>query len=304
MKILKKILKFVFGISTFLFMLFTFAGFYFNWKTGVIWFLSTILLFVLFGSFLENKDTTNSPKVSNPLRIVLFVLFIISFGWGATFLPKEFKNKKDEVNKETLKESVQKEDSKPVIDISKLKGFQKNWVDSVVSSESKVGNRHLVDSKLILPDTIYFEYTEGVTKNGFDVNIQNDTVLYRTSYKKSIMSKLGTGYASYPVHITCIPNQNVDYQKIVQENQIKAKRKEKIQMQFSAWNGSHDGLKRLVKESMHDPSSFDHTETVYVDKGKYILVQMKYRGKNSFGAMVLNMVTAKVDLDGNILSVQ
>ena len=53
---------------------------------------------------------------------------------------------------------------------------------------------------------------------------------------------------------------------------------------------------------MNDPSSFDHIKTTYSDKGNYLLVQMKFRGKNSFGAKIIEVVTAKVDLEGNILS--
>lgn len=42
-------------------------------------------------------------------------------------------------------------------------------------------------------------------------------------------------------------------------------RKKKIESQFSAWDGSHRNLERIIKEAMNDPDSYDHVETVYWD---------------------------------------
>jgi len=53
---------------------------------------------------------------------------------------------------------------------------------------------------------------------------------------------------------------------------------------------------------MNDPSSFKHVKTTYADKGNYLSVQMTYRGKNAFGALRLEQIVAKVDLEGNVLS--
>ncbi len=80
-------------------------------------------------------------------------------------------------------------------------------------------------------------------------------------------------------------------------------RKEKIESQFSGWDGSHNNLKKLLKENMNDPSSFDHVETTYRDDGDHLTVIMRYRGANSFGALVLGSIIAKVDLEGNVLEI-
>lgn len=81
-------------------------------------------------------------------------------------------------------------------------------------------------------------------------------------------------------------------------------KKSKIEEQFSKWDGSHANLKYLIKENMNDPKSFEHIETKYVDKGDHLIVQMKFRGKNAFGATILNTAVAKVDLDGKVLGVE
>lgn len=83
-----------------------------------------------------------------------------------------------------------------------------------------------------------------------------------------------------------------------------AKREERIERQFSGWDGSHRNLERLVKDSMNDPDSYEHVKTVYWDRGDTLKVVTTFRGKNAFGGMVVNSVGAIVDLDGNILSVE
>jgi hypothetical protein len=63
---------------------------------------------------------------------------------------------------------------------------------------------------------------------------------------------------------------------------------------LSSWDGSHRELVDLVRESLRDPSSFEHVETrvTPVDaKGEHRLV-MKYRAKNGFGGTNLEMAYA------------
>ena len=80
-------------------------------------------------------------------------------------------------------------------------------------------------------------------------------------------------------------------------------RKKSIEDQFSAWNGVHINLERAIKTSMNNPKSFEHVQSGYTDMGDYILVETKFRGTNAFGAIVMNSVRAKVDLQGNILEI-
>lgn len=80
-------------------------------------------------------------------------------------------------------------------------------------------------------------------------------------------------------------------------------RKKIIEAQFSAWDGSHRGLERVIKKSMNDPDSYEHDETRYIDRGDYLIVICRFRGKNAFGGVVRNTVKAKVDLQGNVLQI-
>ncbi|WP_123631191.1 hypothetical protein [Salinisphaera orenii] len=97
------------------------------------------------------------------------------------------------------------------------------------------------------------------------------------------------------------------YSKKIEEEKRKKiaaeKRKKRIESQFSAWDGSHRNLERVIQNSMNDPDSYDHVETVYWDQGDYLIVRTTFRGKNAFGGVVKNSVKAKVSLDGQILQI-
>ena len=80
-------------------------------------------------------------------------------------------------------------------------------------------------------------------------------------------------------------------------------RTEKIEKSFSAWDGSHYRLTKFIKNSMNDPNSYEHVETRYGDKGDHLIVSTTFRGKNASGGVVKNMVTAKVDLNGNVIAI-
>src|SRR5690606_12808208 len=63
------------------------------------------------------------------------------------------------------------------------------------------------------------------------------------------------------------------------------KAKKDIESHFNPWNGSHIQLVEYVKPKLRDPSSFEHVETSYVDKGDKIFVTMHFRCKNGFGGI-------------------
>ncbi|MCF7944250.1 MAG: hypothetical protein K9L75_01775 [Spirochaetia bacterium] len=81
------------------------------------------------------------------------------------------------------------------------------------------------------------------------------------------------------------------------------KRKVLLEQQFSAWDGSHRELTKVIKEAMHNPKTYEHIQTSYIDKGDHLIVITEYRGSNMFGAIIKDSVTAKVDLKGNILEI-
>jgi len=83
----------------------------------------------------------------------------------------------------------------------------------------------------------------------------------------------------------------------------KTERQIQLEKQFSAWDGSHNTLTKLIKRAMNDPDSYEHVETKYWDMKDYIVVRTVYSGKNAFGGRVKNFVKAKFDNDGNLLEI-
>jgi hypothetical protein len=81
------------------------------------------------------------------------------------------------------------------------------------------------------------------------------------------------------------------------------RRTKQIEKAFSPWDGSHLVLTRVIKKAMNDPDSYKHDQTTYTDAGDTILVRASFRGTNKFGAIVRNTVTAKTDIDCNVLKI-
>lgn len=72
---------------------------------------------------------------------------------------------------------------------------------------------------------------------------------------------------------------------------------------ISSYDGSCTKLRVEFKHHLKDPSSFEHIETHFQKKEDYVLVVMSYRAKNSFGALDIGTVTAKVDYDCEVLEI-
>lgn len=82
---------------------------------------------------------------------------------------------------------------------------------------------------------------------------------------------------------------------------LKAKRRKQAEAQFSGWDGSHINLTKLIKKSMNDPESYEHAETVFAVREKYIEIVTTFRGRNAFGAMKMRRVKGKATIDGTVI---
>ncbi|MCZ8297715.1 MAG: hypothetical protein O9297_10915 [Flavobacterium sp.] len=83
----------------------------------------------------------------------------------------------------------------------------------------------------------------------------------------------------------------------------KTERQIQLEKQFSAWDGSHIELTKIIKKAMNDPDSYEHVETVYWDMTDHVVVRTTYSGKNAFGGRVKNWVKAKADNNGKIIEI-
>lgn len=98
-----------------------------------------------------------------------------------------------------------------------------------------------------------------------------------------------------------VKKQRSDLEK--QKAQSDKKKKKFEENCFSAIHGYNRELVRLVKDRMNDKKSFEHVNTSYTLLDDYAVVIMEFRGKNAFGAMVLNSVKAKMSYDCEVLEI-
>jgi hypothetical protein len=82
-----------------------------------------------------------------------------------------------------------------------------------------------------------------------------------------------------------------------------ATRQKLLESGFSKWDGSHLALERHIIKSMNDPDSYEHVDTSYIDYKNHLIVLTKFRGKNAFGGTVVNSISAKVSIDGEIIEI-
>ena len=79
--------------------------------------------------------------------------------------------------------------------------------------------------------------------------------------------------------------------------------KESTENLLSGWDGSLPALVDYVKERLHNPDSFEHVETGFINKTDYIQMKMIYRAENGFGAIRKSAIVAKIDFYGNIIEI-
>ncbi len=78
---------------------------------------------------------------------------------------------------------------------------------------------------------------------------------------------------------------------------------DKFKKEFVSYDGSCKPVVDYIKESMNDPSSFDHVRTFVTPlMGGSFEIKTVFRGKNAFGGTVLNSCFAEVSAAGKILS--
>jgi len=83
-------------------------------------------------------------------------------------------------------------------------------------------------------------------------------------------------------------------------------RREKLHAQFSPWDGSHRATEQAILAHMNNPKSYEHVVTTTVDRGigRGTRVTTKFRGTNSFNAVVVSFAVAEVDESGKVTALK
>lgn len=258
----------------------------------------------------ENKNTFFNPfrfmiDVINFIKYTLkgfnvffnIVILILAFSFIHSCLksPKPIENSTVQSNGPTSEELAVK---KKMDDARKL-------IDVFIDNNKELLGAITSFKKSTTEDNVYVIATSKSPYN-FSIAIENNKMTYiNVVYKDMINLPFAEGNDA-------IKKKDYDYTMKTVKAGIKEKEAfqelqdnlEKFKSQFSPWNGSNMYLVQQVKQIMDDPHSFEHVNTSwYVDVKNHsiIHVQMTFRGKNVFGALVLNQIKAKMDANGTVL---
>jgi len=96
--------------------------------------------------------------------------------------------------------------------------------------------------------------------------------------------------------------QTIAEKPILTPQQLESNKHDKwVEKQFSGYDGGRGKLIQLVKDNMNDPKSFKYVSSTRSFMGDDLIINMKFRGKNSFGAVVEQEVKCKVIYDDDSL---
>jgi hypothetical protein len=246
---------------------------------GGIGIISGVLFLIAGGICLPPSLKFVESKLKLPLsKTVKYSLVIASWLIAALILPKD-KLSASSPKKEALAPSDSKESSsantvtdlvrKQKLDsiIALIKGEKDFKVESVLYSEDSTLKISIKTKEAISAQ--YFDITYNLMSIG---NVSEIEVL-----------KKGEMQSSFGLH--------------------SGRKAEDFKKQFiSAWDGSCRPVEAYIKTNMNDPDSYDHERTFVTPlaNGNF-RIKTVFRGKNAFGAKVLNSAFAEVSPDGKVV---
>lgn len=285
---------------------------------GLIYLTGSVLaglLLILIGVFFIPNVQSKIPKKFTRKQKILFLIvgFIFStimLGIGIGDKTKEEAFAKLDLLKtaihegeietvDTLKEELQNSTDREIkTNLEKLRSLESKST-SVNSAKEELVNMTDEEFAKLSTKTLsksYIEY-DYLNKKFIELLFENKDIRSELILaKKEELAKLKIKEAER--------KKQEEADKIAKEAIAKLEeRTKKVEKGFSAWDGSHVQLTRLIKKNMNDPDSYDHAETTYIDKTDYLIVKTTYRGKNAFGGIVLGSITAKVSLEGSVLEI-
>lgn len=240
---------------------------------------------------------TMSPKFRGVFAFVLFAIF-------GTIIGDHQKQKELEAEAQQAKALEERVAQKKR---EALDYFNANRVEILSTVKASITSG---DHKTAISESLKYREAKDVELEGLFTQAKSQALLseLKTIPKSDNEKQLGI----YQQLVSLDP-ANASYKKeldayskkLADEKQRKLaaeERKKRIESQFSAWDGSHRSLERVVKSSMHNPDSYEHVKTVYWDRKDHLVVQTTFRGTNGFGGVVTNSAKAKVSLDGVVIA--
>ncbi|NLE05836.1 MAG: hypothetical protein GX638_13705 [Crenarchaeota archaeon] len=296
---IKNVLRYIFGV---LFLMTALSHFGKSPLASIIFIAMSAMLLPPVLAFISQKIGANFTR---PIKIGTFILLFVLAGASLNQSDEKKEQKAAEqkiIEQETKKQQIINlfESNKDSIIMEIKTAIDGNVLQKAVTLSQEyliTGNEELVKLNEIAKEKFKVQRIseillelKKVPSSEYDKNLN----LYKQ------LSLLDPGNEKYKLKIAEYSKkiELENEKKLAAENRMKL-----IEEQFSAWDGSHYGLTRLIKEEMNDPKSYKHVKTVYWDRGDHLVVQTTFRGTNAFGGVVKNTVKAKVSLNGQVLQI-
>ena len=209
---------------------------------------------------------------------------------------------------------------------NKIYYYSDGYTESYVEIGSKNGNTSyglFLDAKKDknISTIDYLKNIEGYgqLKNysvEFIVNNENKVIKTIAKFKNDSdevkeITDLNFDLSKY-ANLNLIKLQIVKAEKVISEREEKeAQERYKIELAekrakweencMSSYDGTCPKLVREFQPRLKDPDSFEHISTSYRKMDEYVIVSMKYRAKNSFNALDVGVVTAKISYDCEVI---
>lgn len=299
MSTLKTILKWFFGIS------FVLSGLISIADSPIVAILSIILGLFLIPSFLKIVEQKLNYSFPTSLKWAIAIggLFLVGFAISSQTAAEERKVDKIVEEASLLIDNGEMSAAKEKIENAKSKySTSDNKATKLEDEIEKSKSVDFAKEQLVgLTDDEFAKLQEGELEKSF---------LTQKTLNADLISLMEKQAPERDKIIKQI-EEKIEQERIAAEKEAERKkqeelnknRKETIEKQFSAWDGSHPALTRLIKKNMNDPDSYDHIETRFRDDGNSIFVITKFRGANAFGGKVINTVSARVDFEGNVIEI-
>jgi len=296
MGLLSLIINWAFGV---LFVLFALTSLTESLKAAIAFLLIAFLLLPPVRKIIFEK--TGKP-VSIKLRAAaIIVLLVIATAFTSVALEEK------EILRAQEQQKIEEEKKQAIIE-KNIKYFQANKEQILAELSTHLNNQ---EYKLVLTKAKGYTNANDKELGVLVVKAKEKDLLQQV--KKTPADNLEINKKLFAELKSLIPS-NPDYVEKYQffasklaekqsQQRLEAEKEKKIKAQFSAWDGSHRGLEKLIKENMNDPSSYEHDKTIYWEMGDHIVVLTTFRGKNAFGGVVKDSYKAKYDLNGNLMAV-
>lgn len=236
------------------------------------------------------------------LGIIIFMLMAISSCVASKSITKE----KETQNKKIVLLFAETEQSIKAKDFQKAQINLEKILDIDIKNEEYIA---LYDCVFALSNNIddFSFWTAEFSKDELDKAREGNFYKEYTKYEE-INQPLNEKINSYArKNYKKILKQKNDAEKLQKKFLEEQEKNERIRKFVTRYdNDSYKPLVDYVKQNMNDPKSFEHVRTSYDTSRKdTVKVMMEFRGKNAFGALVINTCSATAVIDtGELLEVK